>query len=162
MARANPSALSVQSTATIGFEAKLWLTMEVVMRDFELPAGLVRANWGLFDSKRCRGEEAAIIQGAQAEEAMNRHPITPGSIRHSTFGFRHSPLLALRGIEADLGPPAGAGPNTFRRELHPDPARRVADTATHVSANPQPPSHSAGLLRSERQLLANPPFNFLN
>jgi len=25
--------------------------------------------------------------------------------------------LALRGIEADFGPPAGAGPNTFRFEL---------------------------------------------
>ena len=28
--------------------------------------------------------------------------------------------LALRGIEADFGPPAVAGPNTFRRDLHPD------------------------------------------
>ncbi len=25
-----------------------------------------------------------------------------------------------RGIEADFGPPAAAGPNTFRRDLHPD------------------------------------------
>ncbi len=35
----------------------------------------------------------------------------------------------------------------------------AADTATRASAKPKPRSHSAGLLRSERQLLANPPFN---
>ncbi len=61
--------------------------------------------------------------------------------------------LALRGIEADFGPEHA---DTFRRDLHPD-LRAV--TATRVSANPQPRSHSAGLLRSERQRLANPPFN---
>ena len=61
--------------------------------------------------------------------------------------------LALRGIEADFG--LGHA-NTFRRDLHPD---HRADTATRVSANPKPRSHLAGLLRSERQLLANPPFN---
>jgi type I restriction enzyme M protein len=61
--------------------------------------------------------------------------------------------LALRGIEADFGPEHA---DTFRRDLHPD---LRADTATRVSAIPKPRSHSAGLLRSERQLLANPPFN---
>jgi type I restriction enzyme M protein len=61
--------------------------------------------------------------------------------------------LALRGIEADFGPEHA---DTFRRDLHPD---LRADTATRVSAKPKPRSHSAGLLRSERQLLANPPFN---
>ena len=61
--------------------------------------------------------------------------------------------LALRGIEADFGPEHA---DTFRRDLHPD---LRADTATHVSAKPKPRSHLAGLLRSERQLLANPPFN---
>ena len=35
----------------------------------------------------------------------------------------------------------------------------TADTATRVSAKPQPRSHLVGLLRSERQLLANQPFN---
>ena len=59
--------------------------------------------------------------------------------------------LALRGIEADFGPEHA---DTFRRDLHPD---LRADTATRVSAKPQPRSHSAGLLRSERQL--RPPFN---
>ncbi len=34
-----------------------------------------------------------------------------------------------------------------------------ADTAMRVSAKPNPRSHLAGHLRSERQLLANPPFN---
>ncbi len=34
----------------------------------------------------------------------------------------------------------------------------AADTATRVNANPQLRSHLAGLLRSGRQLLANPPF----
>jgi type I restriction enzyme M protein len=61
--------------------------------------------------------------------------------------------LALRGIEADFGPEHA---DTFRRDLHPD---LRADTATRVSAKPKPRSHLAGLLRSERQLLANPPFN---
>ena len=61
--------------------------------------------------------------------------------------------LALRGIEADFGPEHA---DTLRRDLHPD---LRADTATRVSAKPQPRSHSVGLLRSERQLLANPPFN---
>ncbi len=61
--------------------------------------------------------------------------------------------LALRGIEADFGPEHA---DTFRRDLHPD---LRADTATRVSANPQPRSQLAGLWRSERQLLANPPFN---
>ena len=41
---------------------------------------------------------------------------------------------------------------TSNPDLHPD-------TATRASANPQPRSHMTGLLRSERQLLANPPFN---
>jgi type I restriction enzyme M protein len=79
-------------------------------------------------------------------------------IRNSAFGI--SPArrlavmnLALRGIEADFGPEHA---DTFRRDLHPD---LRADTATRVSAIPKPRSHSAGLLRSERQLLANPPFN---
>ncbi len=61
--------------------------------------------------------------------------------------------LAIRGIEADFGPEHA---DTFRRDLHPD---LRADTATRVSAKTKPRSHSAGLLRSERQLLANPPFN---
>ncbi len=38
--------------------------------------------------------------------------------------------LALRDIEADFGPPAGAGPNTFRRDLHLDLR------ADYVLANP--------------------------
>jgi hypothetical protein len=49
-----------------------------------------------------------------------------------SFDIRHSGLfigparrldvmnLDLRGIKADFGPPASAGPNTFRRDLHPD------------------------------------------
>ena len=45
---------------------------------------------------------------------------------------------------------------TFRRDLRPDPR---ADTTTRVSAKPTSRSHSAGLLHSERQLLANPSFN---
>jgi type I restriction-modification system DNA methylase subunit len=61
--------------------------------------------------------------------------------------------LALRGIEADFGK---ENADTFRNVQHPD---LRADTAMRVSAKPRPRSHSAGLLRSERQLLANPPFN---
>jgi hypothetical protein len=61
--------------------------------------------------------------------------------------------LALRGIEADFGPEHA---DTFRRDLHPG---LRADTATRVSAKPKSRSHLAGLLRSERQLPANPPFN---
>ncbi len=61
--------------------------------------------------------------------------------------------LAIRGIEADFGVEHA---DTFRRDLHPD---LRADTATRVSAKPKLRSHLAGLLRSERQLLANPPFN---
>ena len=79
-------------------------------------------------------------------------------IRNSAFGI--SPArrlavmnLALRGIEADFGPEHA---DTFRHVQHPD---LRADTATRVSANPKPRSHLAGLLRSERQLPANPPFN---
>jgi hypothetical protein len=53
-------------------------------------------------------------------------------------------------------PPGPEHADTFRRDLHPD---LRADTATRVSAKPKPRSHLAGLLRSERQLLANPPFN---
>ncbi len=60
---------------------------------------------------------------------------------------------ATIGIEADFGPEHA---DTFRRDLHPD---LRTDTATRVSAKPRPRSHLAGLLRSERQLLANPPFN---
>jgi type I restriction enzyme M protein len=37
---------------------------------------------------------------------------------------------AGRGIEVDFGPPAGAGPNTFRRDLHPNLR------ADYVLANP--------------------------
>ena len=35
------------------------------------------------------------------------------------------------------------------------PSKRDTGTAPRASANPQPRSHVAGLLRSERQLLAN-------
>ena len=63
------------------------------------------------------------------------------------------PVIRRALIEADFGPEHA---DTFRRDLHPD---LRADTATRVSAKPKPRSHSAGLLRSERQLLANPPFN---
>lgn len=61
--------------------------------------------------------------------------------------------LALRGIETDFGPRHA---DTFRRDLHPD---LRADTAARVSAQPQSRSHLPSLLRSERQLLSNPPFN---
>jgi type I restriction enzyme M protein len=53
-------------------------------------------------------------------------------------------------------PPGPEHADTFRRDLHPD---LRADTATRASAKLKPRSQSAGLLRSERQLLANPPFN---
>ena len=58
---------------------------------------------------------------------MSRPAATPGFVRHSTFGFRHSPLLALRGIGADFGPEHA---DTFRRDLHPDLR------ADYVLANP--------------------------
>jgi hypothetical protein len=41
---------------------------------------------------------------------------------------------ALRGIEADFGPPADCGTDTFRRDLHPD------FRADYVLANPPPPA----------------------
>lgn len=61
--------------------------------------------------------------------------------------------LAIQGIEANIDKQHA---DTFRRDVQPD---LRADTAMRVSAKFKPRSHSVGLLRSESQLLANPPFN---
>jgi hypothetical protein len=79
------------------------------------------------------------VRSANVEAKSSR----PFGIRNSAFG------MSL----ADIGKEHA---DTFRSVL--DPELR-ADTATRGSAKPRPRSHSAGLLRSERQLLANPPFN---
>ncbi len=44
--------------------------------------------------------------------------------------------LALRGIEADFGPPAVAGPNTLRREPNPD--LRANGSGQTLSRGPSP------------------------
>jgi hypothetical protein len=63
-------------------------------------------------------QETAGAEGSQTADNMS----APFDTRNSAFGI--SPArrlavmnLALRGIEADYGPPAPAGPNTFRRDL---------------------------------------------
>ncbi len=57
------------------------------------------------------------VRNSSVEVKTSRPFVIPRSIRHSTFGFRHLPLLALRGTEADFGPEHA---DTFRRDLHPD------------------------------------------
>ncbi|MCK9588310.1 MAG: N-6 DNA methylase [Terrimicrobiaceae bacterium] len=89
-----------------------------------------------------------------ASTAMRDSAILPSeAFTRSLSEAKDNRWLAIRGIEADIGKEHAA---TFRHVQHPD---LRADTATRVSAKPRPRSHSAGLLRSERQLLANPPFN---
>jgi hypothetical protein len=127
------------SSANLGFEAKRWLAR----------------NKGLIYDPAC-GSGGMFVQ---SEKFVESHGGQLGDI--SIYGQESNPTtrrlaimnLAQRGIEADLGP---ENADTFRRDLHPD---LRADTATRVSAKPQPRSHLAGLMRSERQLLANPPFN---
>ena len=57
------------------------------------------------------------VRNSSVEVKTSRPFVIPRSIRHSTFGFRHLPFLALRGTEADFGPEHA---DTFRRDLHPD------------------------------------------
>lgn len=57
--------------------------------------------------------------------------------------------LAICVTDADIGKDHA---DTFRRDLNPD---LRANTVTPGSAKPKPRSHPAGLMRSERQLLAN-------
>ena len=86
-----------------------------------------------------RGSGPAVAGFVQSEKFVEAHGGKLGDI--SIFGQKSNATtrrlavmnLALRGIEADFGPPAPAGPNTFRRDLHPDPAEKDAD---YVLANP--------------------------
>ena len=73
------------------------------------------------------GAAKCEVRNASVEWKTSRRFVIPRSIRHSTFGFRHSPLLALRGIETDFGL---VHADTFRRGLHPDLR------ADYVLANP--------------------------
>ena len=59
--------------------------------------------------------------------------------------------LAIRGTKVDFAP--------ARRHLPPRPHPDLRADRDARERKPRPRSHSAGLLRSERQLLANPPFN---
>lgn len=64
----------------------------------------------------------------------------------------HAGLKGDSAVKLGFGAKLLLAADTLRREVR-------DDTATRVSAKPQPRSHLADLLRSERQLLANPPFN---
>jgi len=162
MARTKSPA-SADSTATIGFEATLWLAADsrsvAETASRRLPAWLAqRGNIVESQGGTAMRDSATLISEASPREfrAAKHHR---GDI--SVYGQESNATtrrlaimnLAIRGIETDFGPEHA---DTFRRDLHPD---LRADTATRVSAKPKPRSHSAGLLRSERQLLANPPFN---
>ena len=75
------------------------------------------ADPGVVAMTMCEGRSASA-------EVKIRHPFVirnsaSGSriVRHSSFGFRHFPLLTLRGIEADYGPEHA---DTFRRDLRAD------------------------------------------
>jgi CRISPR/Cas system-associated exonuclease Cas4 (RecB family) len=61
--------------------------------------------------------------------------------------------LSIHGIKTDFGPEHA---ETFRRDLHPD---LRADSATRGGAKPKLRSRLPGLLRRERQLLADPPLS---
>jgi len=66
---------------------------------------------------------------------------------------RHSSITTAANSTANLGPDYV---DTYRRYYHPD---LRADIAACVNANAQPQSHLMGLLRIERQHLANPHLN---
>lgn len=127
------------STGNVSFEAKLWLAAvrfgKISIDSTDKWARRQRL-FGL--AKRARRVRLRWQQPKQSNATTRRLAIMN---------------LAIRSIEADSGPEHA---DTFRRDLYPD---LRADTATRVSAKPEPRSHLAGLLRSERQLLANPPFN---
>ena len=111
------------------------------------------------------------IETAQPCRApQHDHPLDTASRRDDERGCGEAG--AHRGM-VDRGRLAGPDPEGLSHRCHHfllvaqgarlllrQPLRRCdrADTATRVSANPQPRSHSAGLLRSERQL--RPPFNY--
>ncbi|CAN5522236.1 hypothetical protein BH18VER1_BH18VER1_09060 [soil metagenome] len=84
----------------------------------------------------CCGFGPAAAGFVQSEKFVEAHGGKMGDI--SIYGQESNPItcrlavmnLALRGIEADFGPPAAAGPYTFRRDRHPDLR------ADYVLANP--------------------------
>ena len=179
MPRVAKASKPADSTANLGFEAKLWLAADKLRNRAPIGtipvvcSGAVSAPTGsAVTGRRYNSHRSVDLLGriydpacgsggmfVQSEKFVESHGGKLGDIsiygQESNATTRRLAImnLAIRGIEADFGPEHA---DTFRRDLHPD---LRADTATRVSAKTKPRSHSAGLLRSERQLLANPPFN---
>ena len=65
-------------------------------------------------------------------------------VRHSSFGFPHSPLLALRGFESDFGPEHA---DAFRRDRPPDLS------ADYVLANGSKSANQSGESDIRRALI---------
>jgi type I restriction enzyme M protein len=127
------------STATIGFEAKDG-------GQFYTPSCVVRCLVEMLAPYKGRIYDPASGSGGmfvQSKKFVESNGGKLGDIsiygQESNATTRRLAIMNLDicGIEADLR----------------------ADTATRVSKKPKLRSHSAGLLRSERQLLDNPPFN---
>ena len=167
------------SSANLGFEAKLWLTADKLRNNMDaaeykhVVLGLIFLKYisDTFEEHRAKllagqGDYA----GANAEDpdeykaenvfwgpADARWSHLQASAKQPTIGKTVDDAMVA--IERDNPRLKGVLPRDYARpglDLHPD---LRADTATRVSAKPKPRSHLAGLLRSERQLLANPPFN---
>lgn len=154
---------------TIGFEAKLRLA-PFKSRIYDPNLGSATAHAGFVQSEKFvesqGGKQGDITIYGQDKWARRQRPFGLATRARRVRLRRQQPKqsnattrrlasmnLAIRGIEANIDKEHA---DTFRRDVQPD---LRADTAMRVSAKPKPRSDSAGFLRSERQLLANPPFN---
>jgi type I restriction enzyme M protein len=111
MPRARSSAKNTNSTANLGFEAKLWLA-----------ADKLRSRTG--QDKPLRGvSRFGLVNRARRVRLRGKQPQQSNSTTRRLAVMN----LALPGIEADFGPEHA---DTFRRDLHPDLR------ADYVLANP--------------------------
>ena len=111
------------STANLGFEAKLWLSADKLRSNMDAAEYKHFSN-RIDQDKPVRGKRRfGLVNRARRVRLMRDQP------KHSNPTTRRLAVmnLALRGIEADFGPEHA---DTFRRDLHPDLR------ADYVLANP--------------------------
>ena len=123
MPRTARSSAKKDSTANLGFEAKLWLAADKLRSNMDAAEYKHIVNRNGQD-KTARGKRGfGLANRARRVRLMGKQPKQSNSTTRRLAVMN----LALRGIEADFGPEHA---DTFRRDLHPDLR------ADYVLANP--------------------------
>ena len=114
----SPSNKKTDSFANIGIDAKLWLAADKLRNNMDAGEYKHVVLGRIYDP--CCGSGGMFVQ---SEKLVETHGGKLGDI--SIYGQKSNPTrhrlavmnLALRGIEANIGPEA---PYAVRRDLHPD------------------------------------------